>query len=63
MRPEMTPSFNAGDSKLGEEELHILMAHAYWKILTLQKEMAKQQVSVHSPIHHLLSNTNPTQMK
>lgn len=31
-------------AKLGEEELNILMAHAYWKITALQKELAKQQV-------------------
>lgn len=45
IRPELAPSFKTEDVKLGEEELNILMAHAYWKIITLQKELAKQQVS------------------
>lgn len=43
IRPELTPTFKTEDTKLGEEELNILMAHAYWKIITLQKELAKQQ--------------------
>jgi hypothetical protein len=45
IRPELAPSFKTESSKLGEEEINILMAHAYWKIITLQKELAKQQVS------------------
>ena len=45
IRPELAPSFKTEGSKLGEEEINILMAHAYWKIITLQKELAKQQVS------------------
>jgi hypothetical protein len=45
IRPELTPTFKTEDTKLGEEELNILMAHAYWKIITLQKELAKQQVN------------------
>lgn len=44
IRPELAPSFKTESSKLGEEEINILMAHAYWKIITLQKELAKQQV-------------------
>lgn len=44
IRPELAPTFKTEDTKLGEEELNILMAHAYWKIITLQKELAKQQV-------------------
>ena len=46
IRPELAPSFKTESSKLGEEEINILMAHAYWKIITLQKELAKQQVSI-----------------
>ena len=46
IRPELAPSFKTENSKLGEEEINILMAHAYWKIITLQKELAKQQVSI-----------------
>ena len=45
IRPELAPTFKTEDTKLGEEELNILMAHAYWKIITLQKELAKQQVT------------------
>lgn len=44
IRPELAPTFKTEDTKLGEEELNILMAHAYWKIITLQKELARQQV-------------------
>jgi len=40
IRPDLTPAFG---SKLSEEELNILMAHAYWKITALQRELAKQQ--------------------
>ena len=43
IRPDLTASMKTG-TKLGEEELNILMAHAYWKITALQKELAKQQV-------------------
>ncbi|XP_046460534.1 MICOS complex subunit MIC60-like [Daphnia pulex] len=43
IRPELAPSFKTEGSKLGEEEINILMAHAYWKIITLQKELARQQ--------------------
>lgn len=46
IRPELAPSFKTEGSKLGEEEINILMAHAYWKIITLQKELARQQVSL-----------------
>jgi len=42
IRPDLTASMKTG-TKLGEEELNILMAHAYWKITALQKELAKQQ--------------------
>ena len=44
IRPDLTASMKSGGAKLGEEELNILMAHAYWKITALQKELAKQQV-------------------
>ena len=44
IRPELTPSLKADESNLGEEEFNISMAHAYWKIISLQKEPARQQV-------------------
>ena len=44
IRPELAHSLKADESNLGEEELNILMAHAYWKIITLQKELSRQQV-------------------
>lgn len=44
IRPDLSPNFKTEGTKLGEEEINILMAHAYWKIITLQKELAKQQV-------------------
>jgi len=43
IRPDLTASMQNEGAKLGEEELNILMAHAYWKITALQKELAKQQ--------------------
>lgn len=54
IRPELAPTFKTEDTKLGEEELNILMAHAYWKIITLQKELARQQVSF---IYHTLNSS------
>uniref|UniRef100_A0A0P6FZ74 MICOS complex subunit MIC60 n=1 Tax=Daphnia magna TaxID=35525 RepID=A0A0P6FZ74_9CRUS len=43
IRPDLSPNLKTEGTKLGEEEVNILMAHAYWKIITLQKELAKQQ--------------------
>lgn len=48
IRPDLSPNLKTEGTKLGEEEVNILMAHAYWKIITLQKELAKQQVSLQS---------------
>ncbi len=41
LRPELAATLDA--AHIGADELNILMAHAYWKILTLQKELSRQQ--------------------